>query len=136
MPLAAPDALDRLITLMATTKTFNLAGAHIGNAIIPDPVLRDAFQTRMAALGISPNSFGMFIAEAVHSPDGVEWLDSLMPYVDANREIFDAALNAVPGDRPMPLEATYLSWVTRVMDKLCFLLACTEWRLARRFCRF
>ncbi len=26
--------------------------------------------------------------------------------------------------------------LTRVMDKLCFLLECTEWRLARRFCRF
>ena len=29
-----------------------------------------------------------------------------------------------------------LTTVTRVMDKLCFLLECTEWRLARRFCRF
>ncbi len=111
MPLAAPDVLDRLIMLTATTKTFNLAGSHIGNVIVPNPALRDAFQTRMAALGISPNSFGMFIAEAVYSPEGAEWLDNLMPYIDVNREIFDAAMNAIPGVSSMLLEATYLSWV-------------------------
>ena len=43
MPLAAPEALDRLVMLTATTKTFNIAGALTGNVIIPDEGLRERF---------------------------------------------------------------------------------------------
>lgn len=111
MPLAAPEIADRLIMMTAVTKTFNLAGAHIGNVIIPDDELRAAFAKRMAALGISPSSFGMFLAEAVYSPGGAKWLDELLPYLDGNRKVFDEAMNGIPGVRSMPLEATYLAWV-------------------------
>ena len=38
--LAMPEIADRLITLTSSTKTFNIAGAHLGNAIITDPALR------------------------------------------------------------------------------------------------
>ncbi len=34
---------DRLVMMTATTKTFNIAGAHIGNVIIPDATLRAPF---------------------------------------------------------------------------------------------
>jgi cystathionine beta-lyase len=34
---------DRLVMMTASTKTFNIAGAHIGNVIIVDPVLRQRF---------------------------------------------------------------------------------------------
>jgi len=111
MPLAAPDVLDRLVMLTATTKTFNIAGAHVGNVIIPDGDLRKPFAARMAALGISPNSFGMNMAEAAYSPAGAEWVDALMTYLEGNRALFDAGVNAIPGLRSMPLQATYLAWV-------------------------
>jgi cystathionine beta-lyase len=111
MTIAAPDISDRLVMMTATTKTFNIAGAHVGNVIIPDPQLRAAFGARMAALGISPNSFGIFMATAAYSPDGAAWVDALMAYLDGNRRIFDEGVNAIPGLRSMPLEATYLSWV-------------------------
>jgi cysteine-S-conjugate beta-lyase len=111
MPLAAPEIADRLVMLTATTKTFNIAGSHIGNVIIPDPALREAFGARMAALGISPNSFGIFMATAAYSPAGAAWVDGLMAYLEGNRQIFDAGVNAIPGLKSMPLEATYLSWV-------------------------
>jgi cystathionine beta-lyase len=111
MTLAAPEIADRLVMMTATTKTFNIAGSHIGNVIIPDPALRAAFGARMAALGISPNSFGIVMATAAYSPEGAAWVDGLMAYVDGNRQVFDAGVNAIPGLRSMPLEATYLSWV-------------------------
>ncbi|MEO0917287.1 MAG: aminotransferase, partial [Pseudomonadota bacterium] len=95
----------------ATTKTFNIAGSHSGNVIIPDPGLRAKFAARMAGLGMSPNSFGLFMATAAYSPEGAAWVDDLVRYLDANRRIFDDAVNAIPGLRSMPLEATYLSWV-------------------------
>lgn len=112
MPIAAPESQSRLVMMTATTKSFNLAGAHIGNVIIPDDRLRSAFAARMAALGISPSSFGRFLAEAVYSPEGAAWIDELMQYLDASRLLFDDRINAIPGMASMPLEATYLAWVS------------------------
>ncbi|MEM8591735.1 MAG: aminotransferase class I/II-fold pyridoxal phosphate-dependent enzyme, partial [Pseudomonadota bacterium] len=93
------------------TKTFNIAGSHSGNVIIADLELRERFATRMKALGLSPNSFGLFMATAAYSPEGAAWVDDLCEYLDRNRRTFDEAVNAIPGLNSMPLEATYLSWV-------------------------
>jgi cystathionine beta-lyase len=62
-------------------------------------------------MGISPNSFGMFMATAAYSPEGAEWVDRLNLYLDGNRKLFDAGMAAIPGVRSLPLEATYLAWV-------------------------
>ena len=111
MTLVDDSITDRLIMMTATTKTFNIAGSHSGNVIIPDPDLRAKFAQRMGALGLSPNSFGLFMATAAYTPEGAGWVDELMVYLDGNRQIFDDGINAIPGLRSMPLEATYLSWV-------------------------
>jgi cystathionine beta-lyase len=102
---------DRLVMMTATTKTFNIAGSHSGNVIIADPNLRAKFAGRMAALGVSPNSFGLFMATAAYSPEGAAWVDELITYLDGNRRLFDEAVNAIPGLQSMPLQATYLAWV-------------------------
>ncbi len=111
MAIAAPEILDRLVMMTSTTKTFNIAGAHLGNVIVPDEALRRRFAARMAALGISPNAFGLHMATAAYSPEGAAWVDALMAYLDGNRRIFDAGIAEIPGLSSMPLEATYLSWV-------------------------
>jgi len=113
IPMANVDAsiMDRLVMMTATTKTFNIAGSHSGNVIIPDPDLRAKFAGRMAALGLSPNSFGLFMAEAAYSPEGAAWVDDLVVYLDGNRKLLDAAIADIPGLASMALEATYLSWV-------------------------
>lgn len=127
MAVAAPEALDRLVMMTATTKTFNIAGSHTGNVIIPDETLRKAFATKMTAFGISPNSFGMAMASAAYSPEGAAWVDALMLYLDGNRRLFDEGIHAIPGLSSMPLEATYLAWVdfggtgmamTEVLDRV------------------
>ncbi|AJE45304.1 MalY/PatB family protein [Celeribacter indicus] len=111
-PMALVDGVeDRLVMLSATTKTFNIAGSHVGNVIIADETLRGRFAARMAGLGISPNSFGIEMAMAAYSPEGAAWVDRLTAYLDGNRRLFDAAVNALPGVHSMPLEATYLAWV-------------------------
>ncbi len=111
MAVAAPDVTDRLIMMSATTKTFNIAGAHIGNVIIADDGLRTKFSKAMAGMGLSPNSFGLFMATAAYSPEGAAWVDELVQYLDGNRRLFDEGLNAIPGVWSMPMEATYLAWV-------------------------
>lgn len=111
MPVADPSVIDRLLMLTAPSKTFNVAGLHTGNVIIQDPDLRTAFANRMSALNISGNSLGQSALEAAYSPEGAEWVDALMIYLNKNRQIFDATINVIPGLRSMHLEATFLSWV-------------------------
>lgn len=105
------DIQDRLVMMTATTKTFNIAGAHLGNVIIENTDLRVKFAASMMAFGISPNAFGLHMAEAAYSPEGAIWVDELTTYIDGNRQLFDEGINAIPGLKSMPLEATYLSWV-------------------------
>ncbi len=110
MPLAAPDALDRLVMLTAPTKTFNIAGALTGNVIIPDAALRKRFAATHVAAGASPNRFGVLMATAAYA-GGDAWVDDLCLYLAENARAFDAGVNAIPGFRSMPLQATYLAWV-------------------------
>jgi cystathionine beta-lyase len=111
VPLAAPEIQDRLVMMTATTKTFNIAGCHVGNVIIPDKALRVPFQASINARGVSPNAFGMVMATAAYSPEGAAWVDALVGYLDGNRRLFEDGLSTVPGLRPMALEATYLAWI-------------------------
>ncbi|SMY06493.1 MalY/PatB family protein [Flavimaricola marinus] len=112
IPMALIDGIsDRLVMMTAASKTFNIAGAHVGNVIIPDADLRAPFARRMMAMGMSPNSFGVHMVTAAYSPEGAAWVDELRSYLDGNRKVFDAGVNAIPGLHSMDLEATYLAWV-------------------------
>jgi cysteine-S-conjugate beta-lyase len=110
--VAAPEIADRLITCVAATKTFNLAGAHVGACIISNPALKRRLDARIAASGLnSYNRFGMIATEAAWRT-GEAWLDALLPYLAESRDVFDARIQAwVPGARSMRLAATYLAWV-------------------------
>jgi len=111
MPVAIPEITDRLVTLTAPSKTFNLAGNHLGNVIIQDPVLHAKFDATMKGLAIATTVFGTAMTTAAYSPKGAEWVDGLVAYLDRNRQTFDAGINAIPGLKSMPLESTYLAWV-------------------------
>jgi cysteine-S-conjugate beta-lyase len=109
---AAPEVADRLITCVAATKTFNLAGAHVGACVTSNPELKRKLDARIAASGLgSYAAFGMIATEAAwRTGDG--WLDELLPYLAGNRDLLDARIEAAaPGARSMRLDATYLAWV-------------------------
>lgn len=106
-----PNVIDRLVMLTAPSKTFNIAGLHTGNAIIPDPDLRRRFRDRMMAVYISGNSAGQAALAAAYSPEGAAWVDALVGYLDGNRKVFDAAIADIPGVTSMPLKSTFLAWV-------------------------
>ena len=109
---AAPEIADRLITCVAATKTFNLAGAHVGACITSNAALKRRLDARIAASGLgSYNRFGMIATEAAWRT-GEIWLDALLPYLAKNRDLFDARIEAAaPGARSMHLDGTYLAWV-------------------------
>jgi cystathionine beta-lyase len=109
---AAPEVMDRLITCVAATKTFNLAGAHVGACVTSNPALKKKLDARIGASGLgSYNSFGMIATEAAWRT-GDAWLDALLPYLTKNRDLFDARIEAAaPGARSMRLDGTYMAWV-------------------------
>jgi cystathionine beta-lyase len=109
---AAPEIMDRLITCVSATKTFNLAGAHVGACITSNAGLKRRLDARIMASGLgSYNSFGMIATEAAWRT-GDAWLDALLPYLTKSRDLFDARIEAAaPGARSMRLDATYLAWV-------------------------
>ncbi len=108
---AAPEAMDRLVTLVAPSKTFNIAGAQVGFTIISNPELRQRLHRVNAAAGLgAPNRMGAVMATAAYA-HGAGWLDALLPYLQANRDLLnDALARRIPGVRPMALDSTYLAW--------------------------
>jgi cysteine-S-conjugate beta-lyase len=110
LPLAAPDCLDRLVMLTATTKVFNIPGALTANVTIPDAGLRSRFQHAHRAAGTSVNRFGVLLATAAYA-EGDAWVDALCAYLAGNATVFDDGVNAIPGVRMMPMQSTYLAWV-------------------------
>ena len=107
---AVPDISHRLVTLVATTKTFNLAGAMIGSIVTADDYLRKKILRVTAANGTSFNRLGMMMTETAWRT-GDSWLDSLLVYLAENRRIFQDGVNQIAGVKAMSLDATYLCWV-------------------------
>lgn len=110
MPVAAPDIADRLIVTTGPSKAFNIAGNHTSQVIIPDQSLRIRFAEALRAMSISSNITGVNMTRACYQ-HGDAWIDALMAYLDENRRLFSAGINAIPGLKVMPMQATYLSWV-------------------------
>jgi cystathionine beta-lyase len=103
---------ERLITISSPGKTFNLAGLCIGCAIIPSLTLREQFRSRFETTFIAPNSLGLSMAAGAYSPEGADWVDELVAYMTVNKEIFHQAIDESGSATAMPIEATYLSWVS------------------------
>lgn len=114
VPMAslAPEIEQRTITLMAPSKTFNLAGLKVSIAVIPNAALRDRF---LAARGdfvqAQVNIMGYAAALAAYR-DGHEWLQQLMRYLEANRDyLADYVRTHLPGVTLVAPEGTYLAWL-------------------------
>ena len=113
IPIAAlgPEAAHQTVTLMAPSKTFNVAGLHCGFVIIQNPRLRKLWETFCHGLIPGVNIMGHVAALAGYR-DGQEWLDQVLPYLQANRDFLAGFLKEMlPSIRMTKMEATYLAWL-------------------------
>ncbi len=113
VPIAAldPEVAERTITLMAPSKTWNLAGLKFGLAVIPNGGLRERFAAARADLVYGVNILGYTAALAAYR-DGGPWLAELLRYLEANRDfVVDYVRRQLPGVALAPPEATYLAWL-------------------------
>ena len=111
MDVAAPEYRHRMVVATGASKTFNIAGQKTGNVIIPDEKLRAAFQYRLRSLDYGPGRLAVEMITAAYSPAGADWADAQVAYLDGNRALFDAGVNAIPGVHSLPLQSTFLAWV-------------------------
>ena len=113
LPIAslAPEIADRTITLMAPSKTFNIAGLGCSVAIVPNRELKDKFKAAHAGLVSHVNVLGLVAALAAYR-DGQEWLDQVLAYLEANRDwLYQVVNEQLPGVRMGKPEGTYLAWL-------------------------
>jgi len=113
LPFAAlgAEVAERTITLMAPSKTFNLAGLGCSFAVIPSESLRRCFVQAKAGIVPMINPYGYLAAEAAYR-DCEEWRRALVDYLRGNRDMLAEALATMPGGLSMaPVEGTYLAWI-------------------------
>jgi cystathionine beta-lyase len=113
IPIAtlAPEVEARTITLMAPSKTFNIAGLHCAFAVIPEPRLRYDFEQVRKGLVGYPNVLGYTAALAAYEHGG-PWLGAVLEYLEANRDfVYDYVEGQLPGVTMAKPEGTYLAWL-------------------------
>lgn len=102
----------RIITAVSPSKTFNIPGLGLSALIVPNAPHRQAIQRHLNALGISvTNPLNMVAFEAAYR-GGNDWLNALIPYLQATRDAAIAFIEAeLPSIRVIRPQATYLLWL-------------------------
>ncbi len=109
IPMAKIADNNLLITLTAISKTFNVAGLHCTNAIIPNLKLRKQFLKTMGYQMASPFTISALIA--VYR-EGEEWLEDLKAYIDGTMEMVKKFIDKnMPKVKVTIPEGTYIMWM-------------------------
>ena len=102
-----PD-YKKLVTCMAPSKTFNLAGLMISNVMIRDEGLKNIWLSKHYNFD---NPLSIAAAQAAYE-GGDAWLQELRAYLDGNFEFTQEYLKEhLPKATFRISEATYLAWV-------------------------
>jgi cystathionine beta-lyase len=104
------DIEQNSITLLAPSKTFNIAGLGGSLAIIPNPEIRKKFQK--ACFGIMPH-INAFMAQTMLAAYkyGESWRQEMVTYLKENHDYLIKEVNKIPTLSMAPCEATYLAWI-------------------------
>lgn len=112
-PIASldPEIAQNTVTLMAPSKTFNVAGLQCSIAIIPNPELRKRYLASQMGLVEWVGLVGQTAVLAAYR-DGQEWLDQVLAYLQGNRDfIYEYVRQEMPGIKMALPEGTYLAWL-------------------------
>jgi cystathionine beta-lyase len=112
-PIASldPEIAQRTITLMAPSKTFNIAGLQCSYAIIPNSDLRKRYLEGRKGLVPWVSGFGLLAAQVAYQ-QGQEWLDQLLQYLEGNRDyLYQYVQKNLPGIEMALPQATYMAWL-------------------------
>lgn len=103
---------QHVITLVAPSKTFNVAGLFCGFAIIPNVELRKRYETELSHLRLHAASPGLHASKVAFSGKCDGWLAELNRHLTGNRDfLVDYVTKFMPGVRTTVPDATYLGWL-------------------------
>lgn len=105
-----PEAAQNSLTLLAPSKTFNLAGLGCSLVVIANEELRAKFMRTKAGLMPMLSSYAYEGALAAYR-DGAAWHAELLTYLKGNHDLLLNTVNQMKGVKMRPLEATYLAWI-------------------------
>ncbi len=112
MAKLSAEIAKHTITLIAPSKTFNVAGLFCGFAIIPDKDLRERYEKEVNHLRLHVGSMGLIAAQAAFSGKCDGWLKELNRYLTGNRDfLVDYVTEYMPDVRLTLPDATYLGWL-------------------------
>lgn len=103
-------AAQHSITLMAPSKTFNIAGMSCAVAVIPNPELRASYRKKMRGLMPDMNYLGLVAAQAAWQ-EGHDWLEALKVHLNANLDILENWLKDFPQIGYQRPQATFVAWL-------------------------
>lgn len=100
------------ISLIAPTKTFNIAGLQTAGVVVPNPVLRHKMWRALNTDEVAePNAFAIQAAIAAFTK-GADWLDALREYIQENkREVKTFLEKEIPEITVVSMDVTYLLWL-------------------------
>ena len=98
------------ITLVAPSKTWNLAGLGCAAAIVRQPELRRRWRAAGGGLVPMVSPLGYAAAEAAWSQGGA-WRHRLLAVLRLHHGLVQAAVADIPGLSCVPAQATYLAWI-------------------------
>ena len=113
VPIASldPEIEARTITLLAPSKTFNLAGLKSTEAVVPNQALREKFIAARVDMVQAGNILGYTAMLAAYR-DGQPWLDELLRYLESNRDFLVKYVRSnFPKIEMGVPEGTYLAWL-------------------------
>lgn len=111
-PTSMPSIKDRSISVISTSKTFNMGGFHIGTAIIPNVELRDKVRDMLYNFGYACGMPTVLDREAQTAAytQGETWYQEMMSYVEGNISLALDYLDGLPIHAQKP-DGTFLLWV-------------------------
>jgi len=113
IPIASldPEVAKNTITLMAPSKTYNIAGLQCSFAIVQNADLREKLHHADKGLAGWVNLMAPVAASASYL-EGGEWLEQLLAYLEVNRDtLSEYVANRLPGIKMWRPEGTYLAWL-------------------------
>ncbi len=112
IPIASlnEDIAKRCITLLAPSKTFNIAGLKSSFVIIPNDSLRRAYKAQMRGLVDDPNIFASVATKSAYKECDY-WLEELRRYLRENLKTVQDFVDKNPKLKLLSQDATFLAWI-------------------------
>nr|MBP6497504.1 putative C-S lyase [Campylobacteraceae bacterium] len=104
------EIAQKSITLMAPSKTFNIAGLQSSFAIIPSAKLRETFKKTMGNTVGGINLLAITATKAAYMY-GEPWLKELRIYLKENLTMVEDFIAKNPTLKLLHQDATFLAWI-------------------------